>query len=75
MVLIVRPIEIDDLPALYRLIPRLWIEQEFIPTNEKWIETSGDFIKKHLGDLVMGGVAIDPDNPKEIVSCGFGVIW
>jgi GNAT superfamily N-acetyltransferase len=75
MTLETRQIKIDDLPALYRLIPRLWIEQGHAPTNEVWIDTSGDFIKKHLGKLVIGAVAIDSNNPHEIVSCGFGVIW
>ena len=75
MGVVVRPFTIADLPALYRLIPRLWIEQGHTPTNEVWIDTSRDFIKAHLGTLVFGAVAVDSSSPSEIVSCGFGVIW
>jgi len=75
MKIVVRPIQIDDLPALYRLIPRLWIEQSIAPTNEVWVDTSRDFIKRHLGTLLIGAVAVNSRNPDEIVSCGFGVIW
>ena len=70
----VRPVEIDDLPALYRLLPRLWIELGIPPTNEVWVDTSKNFIKKHLGTLVVGAVAVDSNNPDEIVACGFGTI-
>lgn len=35
------------------MIPRLWSEQGHLPTNEMWIDTSGDFIKANLGTVAV----------------------
>ncbi len=70
----VRQLEIEDLPALFRLIPALWIDQGNPPTNDIWIGEATEFIKKRLGTTMTGFVAEHPEQPKELISIGLAVI-